>query len=416
MKELMRVKLFIVAVPLFSPDMSVEAYYLQYRSGEKLFGIMDDHTALDGAMNSPGLDIINEVGVEPFTGGKALTVPINKFTLISDFTAAIKTPPELLVFALPRDLPAEPMFLDRCVALKKAGYRFAIPDERLTAKTAALYDLADCIMFDASDGGYLDRLKETRTRYPYMRAVFLNVDDNEKFGSLKLFSNSLYEGRFYKNPITKGARRITPIKANALHLLKIMSDEDFSLEEISNVISRDAALSIALLKFINSPTIGIRNKVSSIKNAIALLGQKETGKWIMACVSMYIAEDKPSEITKLSLTRAKFMENLATAFEMGIHAPSLFLMGLFSLLDVILDKPMPEALKEISVTDKIREALAEGRGEFAKVLELVYAYERADWKEVSRLMIIHNVDANKLYAAFFDSLVWYRNLLKSIDE
>ena len=409
-------KIFIVAVPLFSPDMSVDAYALYHKNSDKLFGISEDHTALDGIMNSPGLDIINEVGIEPFTGGKAILVPINKFMLISDFTASIKTPPELMIFILPKDLPAEEIFLGKCRQLKEAGYRFAVPDMDYAPGSSALYDLAEYITLDAAEPNCLDRLKATRTRYPYMKAIFTNVDDTKQFDGLKLFGNALYGGKFFKNPITTGVRHITPMKANALHLLKIMSDEDFSLEEASAVISRDAALSIALLKFINSPTIGIKNKVTSIKNAVALLGQIETGKWIMACVSMYIADDKPNEITKLLLTRAKFLENLATAFEMGIHAPSLFLLGLFSLLDVILDKPMTEALKEISVSDKIRDALADGKGEFFDVLSLVYAYEKADWKEVSRLMILNNIEAEKLYKAFFDSLVWYRNLLKSMDS
>ena len=409
-------KLFVVAVPLFSADMSVEAYNLHYKSSEKLFGISDDHTALDGIMNSPGLEIVNEVGAEPFTGGKAIVIPINKFMLISDFTQKTITPPELMIFALPKDLPMEEMFIKRCRELKQGGFKLAFEDLAITAETAELYGLIDYIVFDVSDADYLDKLKHLRTKYPYMKVIFTNVDDNAKFEKLKLFTSALYEGRFYKNPITRGARNISPLKTNALHLLKIMNDEDFSLEEVSDVISHDAALSIALLKFINSPTIGIKNKVTSIKNAVALLGQKETSKWIMACVSMYIADDKPSEITKLSLTRAKFMENLATLFEMGIHAPSLFLVGLFSMLDVILDKKMADALTEISVTDKIREALADQKGEFYKVLELVYTYERADWKEVSRLMILNNIDADKLYEAFFDSLVWYSNLLKSMDD
>jgi len=409
-------KLFVVAVPVFTPVMSVDIYNLHYKSSEKLFGLSDDHTALDGIMNSPGMEIVSEVGVEPFTGGKPIAVPINKFMLISDFTSKCATPPELMIFILPKDLPVEDLYLNRCAKLKEAGYRIAADDTRLTANTIPLFNLADYIIIDASAPDYLDNLKNVRTKYPYMKVIFTNVDDSATFENLKLFPNAFYEGKFYKYPITKGARHISPLKTNALHLLNILNGEDFSLEEISKVISRDAALSIALLKFINSPAIKIRNKVNSISNAVALLGQKETAKWIMACVSMYIADDKPSEITKLSLTRAKFMENLATLFEMGIHAPSLFLLGLFSCLDVILDKPMREALKEISVNDKIIEALADGKGEFYKVLQLVYAYERADWKEVSRLMILSNIGADDLYAAFFESLVWYRNLLKNMDE
>ena len=409
-------KLFIVAVPLFSADMSVMAYNLHYKSSNKLFGISDDHTALDGIMNSPGIEVLNEVGIEPFTGGKPIILPLNKFMLLSDFTQRVKIFPELMIFIIPKDMPVEELFLTKLVDIKKLGYKLAISSTPFTNANVPIYNIADYLLLDTADDDYLAKLKEISTKYPYLKVIFTNIENNIKFNELRVFNNSFYEGNFYKHPITRGVRSISPLKSNALHLLKIMNEDDFSLEEVSAVISRDAALSIALLKFINSPSIGIRNKVTSIKNAIALLGQKETAKWIMACVSMYIAEDKPSEVTKLSLTRAKFMENLATSFEMGIHAPSLFLLGLFSLLDVILDKPMAEAVKEISVTDKICEALVDGKGEFFEVLSLVYAYEHADWKEVSRIMILNNIDADRLYQAFFESMVWYRNLLKSIEE
>jgi len=411
-----QMKLFVVAVPLFNADMSVEMYNLHYKNANKLFGISDDHSALDGIMNSPGLDMINEVGLEPFTGGKPIVMPVNKFMLISDFTSGCVIPHELMVFLLSRDVPMEDLFLNKCAALKTAGYRLAIYDIALNASTSQIYDLADYILVDSNSDDYLDKLKQVRTKYPYVKIIFTNVDDILMYEELKLFGSALYEGWFYKNPLTRGAATISPLKANALHLLRIMNEEDFSLEEVIKTISRDAALSIALLKFINSPAIGIKNKVTSIKNAVALLGQKETAKWVLACVSMFIAEDKPSEVTKLSLTRAKFMENLATSFEMGIHAPSLFLLGLFSLLDVILNKPMSEALKDISVSDKIKEALSDMTGEFAAVLGLIYAYERADWKEVQRIMVLNNIDAERLYMAFFESLVWYRNLLRNMDE
>ena len=401
---------------MFNAGMYVEMYNLHYRNSDKLFGIHDDHSALDGIMNSPGLDMLNEVGIEPFTGGKPIILPVNKFMLISDFTAGCAIPPELMVFVLSKDIPMEDMFLKRCFELKKAGYKLALSNVALTPPTAVIYDAADYLMVDAAAPDFFDAFKLVRARYPHKKIILTNVNDMNRYDSLKMLGGALYEGMFYKHPVTKGAPAISPLKANALRLLRIMNEEDFDLEDVSDIISKDAALSIALLKFINSPAIGIKNKIASIKNAVALLGQKETAKWVMACVSMYIAEDKPSEVTKLSLTRAKFMENLATAFEMGIHAPSLFLLGLFSLLDVILDKPIQEAIKEISVSDKIKEALTEQKGEFYEVLSLIYAYERADWKEVSRIMILNNVAAEKIYQAFFDSLVWYRNLLSNLEE
>ncbi|MCL2565671.1 MAG: HDOD domain-containing protein [Defluviitaleaceae bacterium] len=410
-------KQFVTAVPLFTTDMSVEAYQLRYQDSSKLFGLSDDHTMLDGIMNSPGLDILNNVGIEPFTGGEPIFLPVNPYMLLSNFADSCQIPPNLLVPVLSKDMPLKEIYFQKCYELTKAGFRLAIPEFELTHLASLLYNMASFVLLNAKDPECLDNFKRIRNKYPKITVVFQNVDDMEMFKNLKEMSNCLYEGSFYNIPVDQTNNKVSPLRTNALRLLKIMGEEniDFDLDEVSDIIQKDAALSIALLKFINSPVIGISNKVTSIKNAIALLGQKETRKWTIACVTMYVAEDSPSELTRISLTRAKYTENLATAFEMGIHAPSLFLMGLFSLLDVILDKPMKEALEEVSVSDTIREALAFGKGEFVDVLDLVNAYEKADWKVVSRIMLLRNIDPHKLNQAFVDSLVWYRQLLDNLN-
>lgn len=409
-------KQFVTAVPLFTKDMSVEAYQLRYQDSSKLFGLSADHTMLDGIMNSPGLDILNNVGIEPFTGGEPIFLPVNPYMLLSNFADSCHIPPNLLIPVLSKDMPLKEVYFQKCYELTKAGFRLAIPELELTHLASLLYNMSGFVFLNAKDNECLEKLKRIRAKYQDIKIIFQNVDDMEIFESLKKFDNCLYEGSFYNIPVTQANNKVSPLRTNALRLLKIMGEEnvDFDLDEVSDIIQKDAALSIALLKFINSPVIGITNKVTSIRNAIALLGQKETRKWTVACVTMYVAEDSPSELTRISLTRAKFMENLATAFEMGIHAPSLFLMGLFSLLDVILEKPMVEALAEVSVSDTIKEALAFGKGEFVDILDLVSAYEKADWKVVSRIMLLRNVDPHKLNQAFVDSLVWYRQLLDDL--
>jgi EAL and modified HD-GYP domain-containing signal transduction protein len=149
---------------------------------------------------------------------------------------------------------------------------------------------------------------------------------------------------------------------------------------------------------------------------VAILGQKEVRRWATVAISVSLAEDRPGEITKLSLVRAKFAENLALAFELGIFQSNLFMAGLFSLLDVVLEKPMAEAVKEVAVDDRVKKALVDKTGELYTVLDLIYTYERADWDKVSIIGIRNNVDMEMVIQAFLDALVWYNQLLASIDE
>ena len=207
---------------------------------------------------------------------------------------------------------------------------------------------------------------------------------------------------------------MSPLKANALRILKEVNEEDFELTDIGATIEKDPALSISLLRFINSPAVGLRNKVESINNAVAILGQDAVRRWTTVTISISLSDDKPGEITKLSLVRAKFAENLAPLFGLGALSGSLFMTGLFSLLDTILDKTMEDAIKEVAVDDNVRASLVEQSGKLYPVIEFMYAYERADWNKVTITTIRNDINGAAVGQAFVDAMIWYHQLLGTI--
>ena len=123
-----------------------------------------------------------------------------------------------------------------------------------------------------------------------------------------------------------------------------------------------------------------------------------------------LCSDKPSEITRMVMIRAKFAEGLAPLFELAVASQELFIMGLFSALDIMLDKTMEEALDMVQVSKHVKAALLNGEGDFAKVLYFIKKYEDADWTEISRLMVLDNIDMDKVYEAYLGALKWYRDL------
>ena len=405
--------IFITAVPLFDAEMSVQAYRLKSRDGERLLGLKDDHTALSGATDSPAIETVNEVGIEAFTGGKPLFIDVNQFHVLGNVPQSCTAPKELLFFVISSDTIDDADCLAKCQELKEMGYGIALEHVERAERLNDFLPLADYVMLDTSHRDFSESMKAVVRHDRNHRLVLSDIPSMETFSQLKRVQNSLYEGRFYNQPLTAGKNVISPLKLNALQLLRLIGEDDFELEDASKIIRKDPAISIALLRFINSPSIGIISRITSITSAVALLGQKETKKWISAAISIKLSEDKPSEITKLSLIRAKFAENLANYFEMGVHSQSLFLMGLFSLLDVILEKPMEQALKEVSVDKHINEALVSRSGQFFDVLDLIYNYERAEWESVLLVMIRRSLKAESIEKAFIDALNWYGELLAS---
>jgi EAL and modified HD-GYP domain-containing signal transduction protein len=153
--------------------------------------------------------------------------------------------------------------------------------------------------------------------------------------------------------------------------------------------------------------------IKDVKHAAAMLGQKELKRWVNMAATKELCVDRPSEIMRMAMIRARFAENLAPVFHMASQSSELFLMGLFSVLDIILDKPIDEALKMVKLSKNIADALIEGKGEFGEVFKFIKEYENASWQEVSRLMVIKNIDMDDVYKAYTDAQKWYGDLISA---
>ena len=186
-------------------------------------------------------------------------------------------------------------------------------------------------------------------------------------------------------------------------------EDDFDLTKAADIISQDTALIISLLRLAN--TRSFNSEITSVRVAVSMLGQKDLTRWIQTTVIEKLCSDKPNELMRLSLLRAKFAENLAPVFGMAMRSQELFLTGLFSILDIILDCSMEEALSMVRVSGKIRTALLEHTGSLAEVLHFIVKYESAEWQEVSRQLVLKNIEIPDVSHAWVSSLQWYAKLI-----
>lgn len=409
-------RLFFSAVPFFDANMAVHAYRLMTHDGDKLLGSAEDYRMLGGELLATDLELIAKVGTEPFAGESELFVEVSKFQLLIGLPTSLKIPPDNFVCVIDKDTLSDNAAYAKLGILKRKGYKLAVAGFPREISMDTAVKVFDHILLSHNDENFAGELKEIR---PYIFKIKLAITDVPDMDGFKKYSGArgvLLSGNFYSQPITKGAVEISPLKINALNLLGQINDDSFDLGQASEIIERDPALSISLLRFINAMNPDRSRRIDSIRNAVAILGQREVKKWASIAISVNIGEDRPSEITRLSLIRAKFAENLAPAFNLAIKSGSLFIAGLFSLLDVILQMPLEAAINEVAASGEIREALLEKTGRLSEVMKLVFSYERADWHEASLIMVKNDVDIDDLSQAFFDSLYWYRMLLDAIEE
>lgn len=366
----------------------------------------------DGAAYVDGLELIQELGTTTLSGGKPIFVSLNNISIFSSLESECKNTNHAPILLIDQTFPPVSMYTDRIRELREFGCHFAIRnlpvhcyEDYAPILSQMDYILIDCQKIDAVKASFY-----FRKLYPDICICASNIPDTETFGKLSPAETiSLFEGTFFRMPVTRGEHKVSPLKINYISLLNLIEEDDFDLTKAADIISQDTALIISLLRLAN--TRSFNSEITSVRVAVSMLGQKDLTRWIQTTVIEKLCSDKPNELMRLSLLRAKFAENLAPVFGMAMRSQELFLTGLFSILDIILDCSMEEALSMVRVSGKIRTALLEHTGSLAEVLHFIVKYESAEWQEVSRQLVLKNIEIPDVSHAWVSSLQWYAKLI-----
>jgi EAL and modified HD-GYP domain-containing signal transduction protein len=210
------------------------------------------------------------------------------------------------------------------------------------------------------------------------------VETLEEFEGAKDIGYGLFQGYYFSRPNVVKGKSISTSKVNYLKLLQEINKPDIQIAAIDQIIKRDVSLTYKLMKFINSSAFGFKSKISSIRQALTLLGLREFKKWVSVVVLGSISEGKPDALVIQSYVRAILAEDLAPKVGLGDKSSNLFLMGLFSLIDACLDRPLPEILKELPIEDEIKRALLGYPNIYRDLLYLIINYEEGNWELVSQ--------------------------------
>ena len=405
--------MLVTLIPLFDENMAIRAYSL-FTQKENYFlnPLFAGTGALDGAGRVDGMEVIQSMGMETLSADRDVFVTVSSMNIFSDLTIQCDAPHERLVLLIEPDVKPEPMFIERIKELKGMGYKFGM--RKLAVHDFQAYTevlkLMDYVFLNPKKVDLAIAKKYFSALFPQITLCAVNVQTVDEFEEIRDKAGfALYEGNFYQVPITKGEHHVTPLKANYISLINKVNEENFDLSEAADIIGNDPALTIELLRMVNN--IAVNSEVTSLRHAAAMIGQKELKRWITTAAISELCTDKPSEIMRVSMLRGKFAENLAATFKLGEHSSEAFILGMFSVLDVVLETTMEDALSKVNVSNDVRAALLNGEGPFEPLYSFILQYEKASWQEVSRQMILLDIDMNTLYNAYIDALVWYRKLM-----
>ena len=300
--------------------------------------------------------------------------------------------------------------IKKCSELRKNGYRLAISGPSSSSHMTELLSLVDYCKFNSSDVNEIRQRKVIGSN-PGTRFIATGVDTQEDFRKAKEAGFHMFQGYYFNQPILgQKTKEISPLKINYFRLLKLSGAGDYmDFREVSSIISSDVALTYKLLRILNSAAVGLRN-VSSVASAVAYMGEESMKKWIAVLALRGIADDKPLELVRMSLIRARFGELLAPHFLVKRDPQQVFMVGMLSLLHIALEKTREQMLEEVPVSDEIRESLLTKSGTYSDLLRFYENYEYANWEAVSLFVEENRLEPTYVNDAYIASVKWYSAL------
>lgn len=367
---------FIARQPVFDPHRVVYGYELLFRSGTGNFfpGL---HVDLACASTTDNLFLF---GIERLTRGRRAFINCSREFLVRDY--AMLLPKDRVVIEILENTAPDDDVVAACERLKKSGYIIALEDFVDAAEWGRLVDLADCIKVD-----FLATPAESQFRFcreyarRNIRMLAEKVETYGDFDRAREYGYTLFQGYFFSRPEILTRHDVPAYKLNYLRVLQAANRRELDQGEIAACIKAEASLSYRLLRYLNSPAFFLVAEVRSIPHALMMLGERGIRRWVSLVAIACMGEDKPQELLLLPLMRARFCELLAPLADQEAAANDLFLMGLLSAIDAILDMRMEDVLKEIPIRSEIRAALLGEANAFRGIYDVALRYERGEWRE-----------------------------------
>ncbi|MDR1247458.1 MAG: HDOD domain-containing protein [Clostridiales Family XIII bacterium] len=403
-------KSFVARQPIFDKQNEVYAYELLYRK-DRIKNAYDETVDADQASMRTIINSFMEIGLDQLTNGRKAFVNFTEKLLLDNIPAML--PPNLLVVEILENIKPTPEVLEACANLKQSGFKIALDDFIICDENLVFLDYADIIKVDfiatplEDIVNFIKYLRGKKRRHSHTpRLLAEKIENNEMYDIAVRMGFQYFQGYFFSKPVIVEGRGINPMAINRMRIMQIIMRPDFDFQELSDVIKQDVALSFRLLKLVNSAYFAFSTSVSNIQQALVILGSIEIKKWVALMCLMEVNPDKTVEITRMALVRARFLELLAPKVGKIAESEDLYLMGMFSLMDVMMECPMDQVLAQMNLDDAVTRPLVEKSGESYDLLRIIEEYERGEFDSAVECAKPFGLSEVDLMRSYVEALQW----------
>jgi c-di-GMP-related signal transduction protein len=401
---------FVARQPIFDRGRRVYGYELLFRAsgGSNSY----DGTEESSATIQVIANALFAIGLEDILRGKKGFVNFGRGLLIEGWRNML--PKENTVIELLESVPPDSEVLQACQKLRELGYMLALDDFVCHPSFEPLTKFADMIKVDIRATTKFEAERVVRTYQPRgIRILAEKVETYEEYEWAHQQGFDYFQGYFFARPELRRGRQISTSKIVCLRLLQEAAKRELDFDRLETLIGEDVSFSYKLLRYVNSVLFYRQRGIHSICHALVTLGEPEIRHWIALAALPRMAEDKPGELVRHSILRARFCEIVARLAEIR-DAEDAFLIGLFSQLDALLDRPLELALAEVNLAGTITSALlgtAAAGDKLAAVYNLVRRYESGDFDTMERDARQLGIAGVQVSQAYFEASHWANQVL-----
>ncbi len=393
---------YVARQPIFDREEKVFGYELLFRDGlENAF-----HGDSDEASRAT-LDRTLLMGLDVLCDGRRAFVNCTRDTLIKGLVRLL--PSTTTVVEVLESVPADPDVVAACQRLKEAGYMIALDDYVANDPREALAEMADILKVEM-----LLTTEEQRAvivkRFGRGRCRMLaeKVETHAEFVRARDQGFVYFQGYFFRRPEMMNTRDMPANRMNYLRMLQEVSRPDLDVGGLEKLIKAEASVCYRLLRYLNSAMFGFQNEIHSVRHALSILGERDVRRWVRLVAAVGAGQEKTSDLVLSALVRGRFGELIAPRVQHG--ESDLFLLGLLSLIDAMLEMPMAEVLEKIPLDHATKTVLLGKASPLRPVYQLMLAHESGEWEAAAELSRTLRLDSEEVAAFFWQAQQWAREV------
>jgi len=388
---------------IFNRKSHVVAYELLFRdSAENFFPKVDPHEATSKLIMRTHLND----GLMPITCGKPALINFCQESLLQELPLLLPNK-QVMVEILETVEPSDEVF-NACRKLYHKGYHLALDDFIYKPEWTRFFNLCRMIKIDLMETplSKVAPLIATLKKRKKVKLLAEKVETQEEFEQAKEMGFNFFQGYFFCKPEMQEKKDVEGNQLVLIELYQEVMRKPLNVKALTGYFEHDVGLSYKLLRFINSGIIPISQEICSIKQALVYLGEEKTRKFIALITTAMLADKKPKELVRTAIIRAKFCE-LAAGRAFAALADEAFLVGLFSLLDAILDQSMESILESLALSDDIADALAEDSDTPLGILiATIRLYEAGEWYRTENEAKKIGLNYKQLSKYYQEAILW----------